>query len=935
MSDRFNEVGRASLRQALLKALSDLCAPALYERFAAARKAQRGPDQHQADGSASLYGRFIDDMRAVGLLRLFEDKPVLLRLIATITRQWIDTSREFLLRLDADLDDVRLAIFGSSARSRIAAIQGDLSDPHNGGHSVQIVGFEDGSRLVYKPKDLSLDAVWHALVERLNASSAPVDLKAMRAIARNGYGWTEFIAHTGCADAVGVRQFFRRGGAWLALFHCFAGSDMHHENMIAAGDNPVPIDLEVILQPVAEELISNEPAAQAFQAATETVSNSVMAVGLLPTYAKSLGNKVFAIGGLRSGWTAGSTLAWSDLNTDTMRPMKAREAGEGVPNLPHIDGRYAKFGDHIEDFVAGFEDYARFLVRMSRGAAQGGLFEGFAGLPVRRVLRPTHFYYLLLQRLKNHETMDNGATWSAQADFLARLADWEKDLDPFWPLQRSERLALTRMNVPHFVLPSDGRVIADATGISVRTDAAAGLQRARTRLQDFDERDIAWQVAVIRLNTSTVSRSAEPIAAETRKLLRSTAEAEPTRDTFVTEADKVVDDLARYAVRRGANAAWIGLDWHGDSEVAQLAPLGFDLYNGSCGIAVFLAAHAAVTGRDSSKELALAAIGHLRRSLKSRNPARMARYLGLGAGSGLGSIVYALAVMAKCLGDADLLADAHAAAALFTDDLIAADKALDLLNGSAGGILGLLRLNRDSPSDDVLRRAITCGEHLLAQPRTGDQSYGSWIGQGNGERALNGMSHGAAGFAYALACLAAAAGREDFAGTAAECVAFENSRYDPTHCNWPVLRAGELSFPCRWCHGATGIGLARIGMNRRAVRACKAVKLEPALLTSDVANALVGTERGWPGHVDTMCCGTLGSIEFFCEAAEALGRDDLRDIAARRMLAVLESAALTGDYRFKVGSRQFNLGLFRGLAGIGYTCLRRVNTSLPNILIWE
>jgi class II lanthipeptide synthase len=36
-----------------------------------------------------------------------------------------------------------------------------------------------------------------------------------------------------------------------------------------------------------------------------------------------------------------------------------------------------------------------------------------------------------------------------------------------------------------------------------------------------------------------------------------------------------------------------------------------------------------------------------------------------------------------------------------------------------------------------------------------------------------------------------------------------------------------------------------------------------------------------------------------------------------------------------VGERQFNLGLFRGLAGVGYPSLRRVERSLPNVLIWE
>jgi lantibiotic modifying enzyme len=29
------------------------------------------------------------------------------------------------------------------------------------------------------------------------------------------------------------------------------------------------------------------------------------------------------------------------------------------------------------------------------------------------------------------------------------------------------------------------------------------------------------------------------------------------------------------------------------------------------------------------------------------------------------------------------------------------------------------------------------------------------------------------------------------------------------------------------------------------------------------------------------------------------------------------------------------LGLFRGLAGVGYTILRRLSHAVPNVLVWE
>src|SRR5262249_36005020 len=185
----------------------------------------------------------------------------------------------------------------------------------------------------------------------------------------------------------------------------------------------------------------------------------------------------------------------------------------------------------------------------------------------------------------------------------------------------------------------------------------------------------------------------------------------------------------------------------------------------------------------------------------------------------------------------------------------------------------------------------------------------------------NGMSQGAAGLAYALASLAAVTSRQDFANAASECIAFENASYDAEHTNWPDFRDAEPHWRCQWCHGAVGIGLARMAMTKRAA-------LDSKLMAADIRNALAGAERGWPGHVDTLCCGTLGSVEFFCEAGKP-------QLASRRLMAVLEGAASTGDYRWSGGERRFNLGLFRGLSGVGYTCLRQVAGSLPNILIWE
>ena len=307
----------------------------------------------------------------------------------------------------------------------------------------------------------------------------------------------------------------------------------------------------------------------------------------------------------------------------------------------------------------------------------------------------------------------------------------------------------------------------------------------------------------------------------------------------------------------------------------------------------------------------------------------MARRSGTGGATGLGSIVYALAVMAKCLRDDDLLADAHAAAKLFSDDLIAADKQLDVIGGSAGGILGLLRLYRDSPVADVLASAASAAIICWRSPAS-ETSGGSWLGQGRGERALNGMSHGAAGFAYALASLAAATGRDEFANAASQCIAFENASYDAKRNNWPDFRGdeGALAVPVvsrrarhrdrarRHVQSAAALDAALLTCGRAQRARRRGARLARPRRHTVLRHArqhrilLRGRGRAWPAAI---CA----------------------NIASRRMAAVMENAAASGDYRWNSRQAAVQSRPVPRLAGVGYTCLRQADRSLPNVLIWE
>ena len=296
-------------------------------------------------------------------------------------------------------------------------------------------------------------------------------------------------------------------------------------------------------------------------------------------------------------------------------------------------------------------------------------------------------------------------------------------------------------------------------------------------------------------------------------------------------------------------------------------------------------------------------------------------------------MAYTLTHLAALWEEPALLAEAEAVVELLPS-LIERDEQLDVIGGVAGCLGGLLTLYRRAPSARTLAAAVQCGERLVARARRQEQGIG-WVTPITAAGPLTGFSHGAAGMAWALLELAALSGAERFRTTALAAIAYERGLFSAEARNWPDLRdletggretEGRPAFMTAWCHGAPGIGLARLRglphLNDGETRA----EIEAALQTT--------LAQGF-GANHSLCHGDLGNLELLLQAGETFADPRWHAEVDRLAALVLESIDREG-WVCGLPGRVESPGLMTGLAGIGYGLLRLADPArVPSVLVLE
>lgn len=393
--------------------------------------------------------------------------------------------------------------------------------------------------------------------------------------------------------------------------------------------------------------------------------------------------------------------------------------------------------------------------------------------------------------------------------------------------------------------------------------------------------------------------------------------------SYLDAAVAIGERLAGEALWSGARCNWLGDamefvdgDWH-----VVHRSCGVSLYDGTSGIALFLARLLAATGSNdpvlhATAEGALAQAASRLTSLPA--PGR------LGLHSGLVGVGYAFVECGAALEQPTWSEQGKAildGLSRESDD----GEGLDVISGAAGAIPALLRQG----TGRCISLAQALGERLLARAlRVGPTV--AWNTMPGTRNPLTGYSHGTAGIAVALQELAEVTGDGRFAEAARGAVLYERQHFVAAQGNWPDFRdftavgvpPSDDAQVCAtaWCHGAPGIALSRLRLWELT---------GDDGLRDEARTAIETTQRAidqllvQPGADCSVCHGLSGLAEPLLVASAAFDEPEYQHAARRVADRFVEWYGRTrSPWPCGVPGGGETPALMTGLSGIGHFFLR-------------
>ena len=658
-----------------------------------------------------------------------------------------------------------------------------VGDLHDGVATCRLF-LSGGVTLYYKPRESSGELLVQAVSDTVAAAVGVSALQVTPKLSvRRGYSWVQEIKSEPCSSRDVVDAYYERVGHLLLVAYLVRLTDLHHENILPGDGAPCVIDAETIFSTPLRQPVF---ATQATRDVNCSIMSSVSGVGLLPVGA---GNEMYGgdVSGLSRGrwWRESRTLV--NLGRDDIKFTKQVLEHTDTAHLPHVveDGESTVLqpADHVDAIVRGFTRSYRAAVGVKRDIAL--LVEDRApSVQCRLLARRTAEYSMFMSYLWSVTRFERK---DEIYGYLRRRSEGLSE-----QVVSSEIIQMNEGSIPIFWCSGDSTDVYDPSGVLVASLEAPPVQGVYAALDALGDDDLALQQRLIRFafdsETSLSLQSPQRMKYERGLQAPVHSAHEGAKDLHRMIYESVVTS----EVDNSVNWLSLGVD---DHDSLELCPLTGSLYSGTPGLAVGILSYRELTGDRSMdsvlRSIAREALGSYRRGLAAEE-ALFSYYNGT-----LGYLAVLRALDAQGLVDADVDQLTHdfvnTCAWVPLDDLDA-----DVIGGAAGTIMALATLPDRQQAEPVIARladylvSLRNSDWAIPRPRAVDNAS---------------FAHGASGVATALLHAAAVTGRDDYLDSWR--AAWRHDERFRRRAIWVDMRRDDGLPSANWCHGLTGLMLAR------------------------------------------------------------------------------------------------------------------------------
>lgn len=571
-------------------------------------------------------------------------------------------------------------------------------DTHNCGRAVTVVEFEDGKKVVFKPRSVSGERGYHRLTNKLRKMGLAT-LPAIRAIDFGTYGFTEYV------DYVDARGDLVTVGKLAALFYFLDAVDMHYSNIFWTSAGPVPVDLESLFHPARLRRGKQESSRSAYR----ELERSVYGTGILPRVITSSKNPGsidvgFASTSQRNGNAPFKAMRIKNAFRDDIQATWASNpASDG--SLLDGDSYESKVRSDCSQIETGFKEFFS-AVLQHQDAFIEAVETSFADLQLRYIHCPTIQYTQILQSLTG-----SGATKDPDLviGLLARISIPSVTSD--FDLVKSECRQLWNGDIPYFSLRfNEKTVFGENSEICSVTQSPREL--FRQKVESSSETELKAQLRILRL--AFVAKLADPHSLQRFSFANNGESAVATTPQFVDGefsasevlrrlalplAERVLDDRFDHLPR-----TWIGPVARFGSAEWSPGVLGYDLYAGRVGPALALAQAGKQLNNSLLLQPAYEVFGRSAEILNSSSfELRSLLSAGCGGYSGIPGLFWSLNAAGRCLGERSWVEISNKSWDILASDLghMTTDS-FDMINGTSSAIIMQLKSTGTFPYDESI-----------------------------------------------------------------------------------------------------------------------------------------------------------------------------------------------------------------------------------------